>query len=86
MQWFQAPGQILAPDQLTTGQGRLTLGQSRAEIFLYAALSAPMFLSCRLATLAAQPELLALLRLLLRLLLPAPSPLPTLQSQLQRYQ
>ena len=60
--WFQAAGQFLAPDQMTLGQGRLTLGEARAEVYLYAALGAPMFLSCAPAALAASPELLALVR------------------------
>lgn len=60
MAWFQAPGAFLAPDQLTTGQGRFTPGESRAELYLYAALGAPLFLSCAPAALRASPELLAL--------------------------
>ena len=57
--WFQAPGFFLAPDQMTVGQGGMTAGEYRAEFYLYAALSAPMFLSAPLSAL--QGETLAML-------------------------
>lgn len=64
--WFQRPGAFLAPDQLTIGQGQMTAGEYRAEVFLYAALGAPMFLSAPIDRLSAaelalltNPELLA---------------------------
>ena len=52
--WFQAPGAFLAPDQMTVGQGGMTAGQYRAEFYLYAALSAPMFLSAPPAALGGE--------------------------------
>ena len=56
--WFQGPGTFLAPDQMTLGQGALSPGEERAEVFLYAALAAPMFLSADPARLS--PAQLAL--------------------------
>jgi len=56
--WFQGPGYFLHPDQMTVGQGRFSAAESRSEVFLYAALAAPMFLSADPAALS--PELLAL--------------------------
>ena len=58
MAWFQGPGTFLAPDQMTVGQGRMSAGEERAEVFLYAALAAPMFLSAAPSLLS--PEQLAL--------------------------
>ena len=43
---------------MTVGQGRLTAAESRCEVFLYAVMAAPMFLSAAPASLS--PELLAL--------------------------
>ena len=45
MAWFQGPGTFLAPDQLTVGQGKMSAAEERAEVYLYAVLGAPMFLS-----------------------------------------
>ena len=56
--WFQGPGFFIHPDQMTVGQGRFSAAESRSEVFLYAALAAPMFLSADPAALS--PELLAL--------------------------
>ena len=56
--WFQGPGFFLHPDQMTVGQGRFTAAESRSEVYLYAALAAPMFLSAAPSSLS--PELLAL--------------------------
>jgi alpha-galactosidase len=58
MAWFQGPGYFLHPDQMTLGQGRFSLAESRSEVLLYAVLAAPMFLSAAPAALS--PELLAL--------------------------
>jgi alpha-galactosidase len=43
--WAQAPGAFFAPDQMTIGQGSLLPAEERSEVFLYAVLSAPMFVS-----------------------------------------
>ena len=56
--WFQGAGFFIHADQMTVGQGRFTAAESRSEVFLYAALAAPMFLSA--APSALSPELLAL--------------------------
>jgi len=45
MQWFQACNAFNNPDFLTVGQGRMSEGQYRAEMFLYAVLGAPLILS-----------------------------------------
>ena len=58
LQWFQKPGAWIHPDQMTVGQGHLSAAESRTEVFLYAVLAAPMFLSAAPAGLS--PELLAL--------------------------
>lgn len=60
MQWFQGAGHFLAPDQMTVGQGGMSVAEYRAEIYLYAVLGAPMFLSCSPAALEGSTELLAL--------------------------
>ena len=58
--WFQASGYFLAPDQMTIGQGRMTEGQYRTEVYLYSILSAPTFLSCDPIALKNNDTLLAL--------------------------
>ena len=65
--WFQGPGAFLAPDQMTVGQGGMSSAEERAELALYAALGAPMFLSAAPSALSSaqlalvtNPELLAI--------------------------
>lgn len=58
--WFQQSGNFIAPDQITVGQGRMTEGQYRAEVYLYSILSAPTFLSCDPMALKSSPTLLSL--------------------------
>jgi len=65
MQWFQACNGFFFPDFMTIGQGGMTQGQYRAEVFLYTVLAAPMILSFNLTTMDAftsnlllNPELL----------------------------
>jgi alpha-galactosidase len=43
--WFQGPGCFIAPDQMTIGQGKMTLAEERSEVALYTVLGAPMFVS-----------------------------------------
>lgn len=64
--WFQAPNTFLAADQMTIGQGGMSAGEERAEVYLYAALATPMFLSASPLRLSAEqlalvtnPEILA---------------------------
>ena len=45
MQWFQSCGAFNNMDMMTVGQGALTQGQYRAEMFLYAVLGTPLILS-----------------------------------------
>jgi alpha-galactosidase len=59
--WFQASGQFLAPDQMTIGQGRMSLGQYRVEVYLYTILSSPAFLSCDPRILSTNSSLLSLI-------------------------
>lgn len=67
MQWFQKCGAFNNPDFLTVGQGGMTQGQYRAEMFLYAVLGAPLIVSFDLANidhftrdLVTNPEILAI--------------------------
>jgi alpha-galactosidase len=66
MQWFQSSGAYNNPDFMTVGQGHMTQGQYRAEMFLYAILGAPLILSFDLTKadkftmdLVTNPEILA---------------------------
>eukprot|EP01116_Phalansterium_solitarium_P005205 TRINITY_DN1661_c0_g1_i4.p1 TRINITY_DN1661_c0_g1~~TRINITY_DN1661_c0_g1_i4.p1 ORF type:complete len:450 (-),score=144.81 TRINITY_DN1661_c0_g1_i4:76-1425(-) len=45
MQWFQSANAFNNPDFMTVGQGGMTQGQYRAEVFLYATLGAPLIVS-----------------------------------------
>lgn len=64
--WFQGPGAWLHPDQMTIGQGAFSAAEGRTEVFLYAVLAAPMFLSANVSSLSDEvvalvtnPEVLA---------------------------
>jgi len=66
MQWFQACNAFNNPDFMTVGQGGMSVGQYRAEMFLYAVLGAPLILSFDLTKvdkftldLVTNPEILA---------------------------
>jgi len=66
LQWFQSCNAFHNPDFLTNGQGGMTNGQYRAEMFLYAILGAPLILSFDLTktndftmSLVTNPEILA---------------------------